>query len=146
MLQVLTSRNLDEHVVAAPLLGQRRPRSASSLLHALGIGAGLVDLVDGHDDGNIGCLGVVDGLDGLRHDTVIGGNDQDDHIGDLRTTRAHGGKRLMARGVDEGDLIAVDPNHGCTDGLRDATGLGLLHARIGEWRRAARSCRGRRDP
>jgi len=35
------------------------------LLDALGVGVGLIHLVDGDDDGNFGGLGVVDGLDGL---------------------------------------------------------------------------------
>ncbi len=44
---------------------------------------------------------MVDGLDGLRHDAVVGGDDQDDDVRDLGATGTHGGKRLVTRGVDE---------------------------------------------
>ncbi len=67
------------------------------LTDAIGIGAGLVDLVHGHDDGHLGGLGVVDGLDGLRHDAVVGGHHEHDDVGDLARRGAHGGEGLMAR-------------------------------------------------
>ena len=62
-----------------------------------------VDLVDGHDDRHVGRLGVVDGLDGLGHDAVVGRHHQHDDVGDLGAAGPHGGERLVARGVDEGD-------------------------------------------
>ena len=86
------------------------------LAHAVGLRAGLVDLVHGNDDGHIGSLGVVDGLDGLGHDAVVGGDHQHDDVGYLGAAGAHGGKCLVARGVDEGDLATVDvhrPTHRC---------------------------------
>ena len=33
--------------------------------------------------GTLGGLGVVDGLDGLGHDAVVGRDDQDHDVGDL---------------------------------------------------------------
>jgi hypothetical protein len=42
---------------------------------------------------------VVDRLRGLRHHAVVGGDDDDDDVGDLGAAGAHGGERLVARGV-----------------------------------------------
>ena len=47
------------------------------------IGAGLVDLVDRHDDRRAGRLGVIDGLDGLGHHAVVGRHHQDHDVGDV---------------------------------------------------------------
>ncbi len=76
------------------------------LLHAIGIGLGLVDLVHGDDDGNIGGLGVIDGFEGLRHHAVVGGNHDHHDVGHLGAARAHAGKRFVARRIEEDDLAA----------------------------------------
>ena len=47
-------------------------------------GLGLVDLVERDDHGHAGGLAVVDGLDGLRHDAVVGGDNEHDDVGDIR--------------------------------------------------------------
>ncbi len=78
------------------------------LLDPVGVGAGLVHLVDGHDDGHVGGLGVVDGLNGLRHDAVVGGHDQDGDVGDLGAAGAHGGEGFVAGRVEEGDFLVLD--------------------------------------
>ena len=75
--------------------------------HALRLGVGLVDLVDGDDHRNLRRLGVIDRLDGLRHHAVIGRDHQDHDVGHLGAARAHRGERGVARGVDEGDLLAA---------------------------------------
>ena len=66
---------------------------------------------------------MVDGLDRLGHDAVIGGDDQNCNIGHVGTAGAHGGECLVARGIQEGDEAVVDLDLICTDGLRDAAGL-----------------------
>jgi hypothetical protein len=60
--------------------------------------------------GTFGRLRVVERLDRLRHDAVVGRDHQDRDVGGLRTAGTHGGERLVTRGVDEGDhaLVAVD--------------------------------------
>ena len=112
-----------EHVLSAPILGD--DAVLDELLAHAGRGwlAGLVDLVHGHDR-RCG-LGVVDGLDGLRHDAVVGGDDQDDDVGHLGTAGAHGRKGLVAGRVDEGDLTIADTHDRGADVLRDAAGLAL---------------------
>ena len=68
---------------------------------------------------------MVDGLDGLGHDAVIGSDDQDRNVGHVRAAGTHRGERLVARGVQEGDdtVIALDLVR--ADGLGDAAGLTL---------------------
>ena len=55
--------------------------------HLVGVRLGLVDLVDRHDHRHLGRLGVVDRLDRLRHDGIIGRNHQHHDIRDLGTAR-----------------------------------------------------------
>ena len=92
-----------------------------------GLRFGLVDLVDGHDDGHVRGLGVVDGFQRLRHHAVIGGDHQHDDVGDFRAARAHARERFVARRIDEHDLAAVDVNHGRADVLRDSAGFSRGH-------------------
>ncbi len=93
-------------------------------LHPHRIGVGFVDLVDRDDDRNACRFRVADRFDRLRHDAVIGGDDQHDEIGDFRTASAHGGERGVARRVEEGDLLARFHLHLIgADMLRDAAGF-----------------------
>ena len=71
-----------------------------------GFGVGLVDLVDGDDDRHLGGACVVDGLDGLGHDAVVGCDDDDDDVGDLGAACTHAGEGLVTRGIEEDDLAA----------------------------------------
>jgi hypothetical protein len=72
---------------------------------------------------------VVERLDRLRLDAVVGRDDQHHDVGDLGTAGAHGGERLVTRGVDEGDLAdtALDGvvHLVGADVLGDAAGLAL---------------------
>ena len=78
------------------------------VLHdALRVRVRQVRLVDGDDDRDAGVLRVRNGLDRLRHHGVVGRDDEDDDIGHLRAAGAHGGERLVARGVEEGDPLPV---------------------------------------
>ena len=130
-VQLLLRRNVDEHVLSAPVLGDDAVLD-ELLAHAVGVGAGLVDLVDGHHDRHVCGLGVVDGLDGLRHDAVVGGDDQDDDVGHLGTAGAHGREGFVAGRVDEGDLTIADAHDRGADVLRDAAGLALGDAGVAD--------------
>ena len=99
---------------------------------AVGVRAVLIHLVDGHDDGDLGRLGVVDGLDGLRHDAVVRGDDENGDIGAHRAARAHLGKGRVARGIEEGDGLAVDFDGVSADVLRDAAGLAGRDLRVAD--------------
>ena len=49
---------------------------------------------------------MVDGLDRLRHDAVVGRDHEHDDVRHLGAAGAHGGERLVAGRIDEGDLVA----------------------------------------
>ena len=92
--------------------------------HALGLGVGLVDLVDRDDHRHFRGLGVVDGLDRLRHDAVVGGDHENDDVGDLGAARAHGGERGVAGRIDEGNFAVRRRGHLIgADVLGDAAGF-----------------------
>ena len=80
-----------------------------------------------NDDRHAGRLGVVDGLDRLRHDAVVGGHHDGGDVGDLGAAGAHGGEGLVARRVEEGDGLAVVLHLVGADVLRDAAGLAGGH-------------------
>ena len=88
------------------------------------VGVGQVDLVDGDDERHAGGLGVVDGFLGLRHDAVVGGDDDDGDVGDLGAAGPHLGERLVAGRVEEGDRPAAVLDAPGADDLRDAAGFG----------------------
>src|SRR5439155_6092329 len=115
-------RDVDELDVAAPL---RRVQAALGHLRAGadGVGALLVDLVDRDGHGDLRRLGVVDRLLGLRLHAVVGGHDDDRDVGGLGAAGAHGGERLVARGVQEGDRVAVVLGLVGADVLGDPAGL-----------------------
>ena len=111
------------------------------LAHLARVGGVQVDLVDRDDDRYFGRLGVADGFDRLRHDAVVGRDHQHDNVGDIGAARTHGGEGLVARSVEEGDLVARAHLHLIgADVLGDATrfacGNGSLAQRV-EQRRLA---------
>ena len=117
--------------VAAPVLSQQVVLR-ELLLDALGVRVRLIHLVDRHDDGDAGGLGVVDGFDRLRLDAVLGGDDEDGDIRDHRAAGTHGGERLVARGIEEGDGLALDLHLIGADVLRDAAGLAGGDVRVAD--------------
>ncbi len=70
---------------------------------------------------------MVERLDRLRLDAVVGGDHQHHDVGHLRTSGTHGGERLVTRGVDKGDLslfpVDLGPDLIGPDVLGDTTGL-----------------------
>src|SRR5699024_6922962 len=125
-VEVLTGGDVHEHRVAAVLLGDQVVLG-QLLADLLRIGLGLVDLVDRDHDRHLRRLGVVERLDGLGHHTVVRRDHQDRDVGDVRTAGTHGGERLVARGVDEGQrtvlLLVLDLHLIGADVLGDAAGL-----------------------
>ena len=109
-------RHLDDDRVAAPRLGDEFVLGELGE-HALRIGVVLVDLVDRHDDRHLGRLGVVDRLDRLRHDAVVGGDHQHDDVGRLGAAGAHLRERGVAGRVEERDRTVS-----CRPGRRRCAG------------------------
>ena len=64
---------------------------------------------------------MVDGLDGLGHDPVVGRHHQDHDVGDLGPPGPHGGEGLVTRCVDEGDAVTARFGLVRADVLGDAT-------------------------
>ena len=117
------------------------------LAHAVGLGVGLVHLVDGDDDRHLRRLGMADRLDRLLLDAVIGRDHQHDDVGDVGAARAHRGEGLVAGRVDEGDALAgFQRDLIGADMLGDAAGLAAGDIGAAQARRAARSCRDRHGP
>ena len=121
-VQPFLGRDLHHGGVATPFFGDQ-PLLGEFPFDPFRIGIGLVDLVDGHDDGNPGRLGVIDRLLGLGHDAIVGGDHEDDDVGDLRPPGSHGGESLMTRRIQEGDLPAVKLHVVGADMLGNPAGL-----------------------
>src|SRR5437763_2509224 len=129
-------RHRDHHRLAAPLLGNQA-MLGELLFDPFGLGFRLVDLVDGHHHRHFRGLGVVDGLDRLRHHAVVGGDHQHRDVGDVGAPRAHGGERLVARRIEERDgcLAAVgadDVDRVRADVLGDPAGLARRHVGLAD--------------
>ena len=73
--------------------------------------------------GHVGRLGVLDGLDRLRHHAVVGRDHEDHDVGHVRPAGTHGREGGVAGGVDEGDEPVVLGDLVGTDVLGDAARL-----------------------
>ena len=114
--------DVDVDRLAAPVLGGE-PVGGELVADAVGLGALLVDLVDRDQDRHVGGAGVVDRLFGLRHDAVVGGDDDDGDVGDLGAAGAHRGEGGVAGRVEEGDRLLGVVDLVGADVLGDAAGL-----------------------
>ena len=112
--------------VAAPLFGHDFVGD-EFLLHAVGVGFGLVDLVDRHNERNASRTGVRDGFLGLGHDAVVGRHNENDDVGRLSTAGAHRRKGFVTRGVEERDDASGRLHVVGTDVLRDAARFARGH-------------------
>ena len=99
-----------------------------AVFHPCRVGLRLVNFIDRHNNRRFCRLGMVNRLNGLRHDAIIGSHDQNNNIGHFGAARAHGGKGGMTRRVNESHRRAI---RRCglisTNMLGDATGLAIGH-------------------
>ena len=126
---LLLRRHVHEDRAAAPVF-RHQTAIGELLLHAVRQSVRLVDLVHRDDHRNVRRFGVINGLQSLRHHTVIGGHDQHHDVGHLRSTRTHAGERFVTRRVKEHDLAAKSRRIGIgdrhfvrADVLRNSTGF-----------------------
>ena len=121
--------NIDENRVAAPVVGYQA-LVLQLLADLQRIRVGMVNFVDGDENGNFRRLGVRKRFNRLRHDAVVGGNDQHNEVGDIGAAGAHGTERRVSRRVQERDLSQLffalrmrHRNRVGADMLGDAAGL-----------------------
>ena len=125
----LLGRDIDEHGGAAPVF-RHQAAIGELLLHAIGHGFGLIDLVHRDDDRNFRRVRVIDSFERLRHHAVVGSHHQHDDVGGLGAAGTHAGERFVAGRIEEHDLAPVggrfsvhDPNFVGADVLRDSAGF-----------------------
>ena len=111
--------DFDGDDVAAPLLDQHAVLGELAA-DALDVRVRLVDLVDRDDDRHLRGARVIDRFLRLRHDAVVGGDDEDDDVRHLGAARAHHREGFVARRVEEHDLPAALLDVIRADVLRDA--------------------------
>ena len=63
----------------------------------------LVYLVERDNDRHVGCFGMIDRLNGLRHHAVVGRNHQHNDIGRFGSTSPHCRECLVAGRIQKGD-------------------------------------------
>ena len=73
---------------------------------------------------------MIDGLDSLLHDSVIGCDNEDDNVRDLGTASAHGSERFMAGRIQEDYFPGFQLDEVGTDMLGDAAGFPGRHVRV----------------
>ena len=141
----LSRRHVHADRVAAEVLGNE-PVLHQPLATQLRIGVGQVDLVDRDDQRHFGRLGVIDRLDRLGHDAFGRGHHENHDVGDLGAARAHQREGLVAGRIDERDAPLAHGGLVGADVLGDAARFACRPPSSCGLRRAATSCRGRRDP
>ena len=124
LLQVglLFGRHFYHYRLATPVF-RHQAAVGELLLHALGQGVGLVNLVDRHQDGNIGGAGVVNGFQGLGHHAVVGRHHQHHYVGHLGAAGAHAGEGGVAGRVNENNPAPIHVYLRGADVLGDAAGF-----------------------
>ena len=70
---------------------------------------------------------MIDCFAGLRHYTIVGGDDQDGNVGRLSAAGTHFCEGCVTRRVDERNQPIVGRGLVCADTLRDAAGLAIGH-------------------
>ena len=130
-VELLLGGNLGELRRSAPLL-RLQPFGCELGADAVEVRVRDVDLVDRDDDRDAGRASVRDRLARLRHHAVVGGDDEDRDVRDLRAAGAHGGERLVAGRVEEGDPATVSDGLVGADVLGDPAGLGLDDRRLAD--------------
>ena len=114
--------NRNHNGVAAPIL-RNELMLCQLLFNVIRICARTVDFIDSYNDRYLCSLSMVDSLDGLRHYTVICCYNQNCNVGYLCAAGTHSGESLMARGIQEYNLLALVVYLISTDVLGNTAGL-----------------------
>ena len=124
-------RNGNAYCVTAPFFADQTV-FGKLLLYPVRIGGGLIHFVYCNNYGHACGLGMVYGLNGLRHYAVVRRNDQYYYVRNLRSAGAHSCECLVTRGIDKGYLPAVAGDGICADVLRYAAGFAFGNAAVAD--------------
>ena len=91
---------IDKLHIAAPFVAHHFVLG-QFLADTLGIGGIFINFVHGHHYRHAGGFGVGNRFHGLRHHAVVGGHHQNHDVGGLCAACTHGGKRFVARRIQE---------------------------------------------
>ena len=119
---LLQGADVNKLSVSTPILWYQS-QVGKLCLYTVGICLRLINLVYSHDDRYICILGVIDSFNSLGHNTVIGGNHQNNNISNLGTTSTHHGKSFVTRCIQEGNASLFCLYHVGTDVLGNSTEL-----------------------
>src|SRR5437667_7006847 len=97
---------IDEYGRSAPVF-RHQPAIRKLLLNPVRQSIWLVDFVDSDDNWNLSGVRMVDGLQRLRHHTVIRSDHQHNDVRGLRATGTHASECLVAGRIQEHDLAPV---------------------------------------
>ena len=103
------------------------------LLHPVDIRRRQIDLVDRHHDLHMRRgFGVVDRFDRLRHQAVVGRDDEHDDVGHIRAARAHRGEGGVTGRIEKSDARAFVIDRVSADVLGDPAGFARRDARLAD--------------
>ncbi len=102
------SAEIATDTVSPPHSSTISPWSASSFFTRSGLALALSILLIATTIGTLAARAWSMASIGLRHDAVVGRDDQDDESVALGAARPHQGESLVARRVEEDDLLAVE--------------------------------------
>ena len=125
-------RNRTNDRFAAPILW-RETVFLELFFHPVDICSRKIDLVKcDHDFDVRRGLGVIDRFDRLRHDAVVGRDNEYHNVGHIGATRAHRGEGGVTWRVDEGNFRSVVINAIGADVLRDPADLAGRDTRLSD--------------
>ena len=117
--------------MAAPFFGHE-PHLGKLRHNAVGVRFGFIDFVYRNDNRNAGVFRVVYRFDRLRHHAVVGGDNQHDNVGNLRSARPHHRKGFVTGRIQKGNTSLRRFDHICADVLGNAAEFGRNNVRTAD--------------
>ena len=77
-------------------------------------------------------LGVINRLDRLRHDSVVGRDHEHDNVSHIGAARAHGCECRVTRRVEESNFVTFMIDSVCADVLSNSAGFACRDARLAD--------------
>ena len=102
----MLSRNVLRLIFTTPLFNKIIHRS-KRFFNLIRVSTWFIYFVDSKHDRHTSSRCVVDSLNSLRHDIVVGSYNDDSDIGNLSTTSTHSSKRFVTRSIEECDMTTI---------------------------------------